>query len=133
EYIQPYHARLIEIAKAFHQPVMYHSDGAMYPLIPELIDLGVDVLNPLQPNAKDMEPERLKSEFGDRLAFHGGIDILNTLPNGSTQNVADEVCERIAVLGENGGYILASSHHIQPNTPLENILEMYRLDHRRRL
>jgi uroporphyrinogen decarboxylase len=132
EFIRPYHARLIEVAKAFNKPVMYHCDGALYPLIPALLDMGIDMLNPVQADAKGMEPETLKREFGDRLSFHGGIDIIKTLPRGTTQDVADEVCERVRVLGENGGYILASSHHIQSDTPLENVLEMYRLEHRLR-
>lgn len=132
EFIRPYHTRLIEAAKAFGKPVMYHCDGALYPLIPALLDMGIDLLNPIQADAKGMEPEKLKREFGDRLSFHGGIDIIRTLPRGSTQDVADEVCDRVRVLGENGGYILASSHHIQSDTPLENVLEMYRLAHRYR-
>ena len=78
KYIRPYHAKLIELAKAYHIPVMYHCDGSIYRLIPELIDLGVDLLNPIQPDAKDMAGYRLKEEFGRRLSFHGGIDIIKT-------------------------------------------------------
>ncbi len=125
KYIRPRHARLIEVAKEYGKPVMYHCDGAIYPLIPELIDLGVDVLNPIQADARDMDPRRLKEEFGDRLSFHGGIDIIETLPRGTTEDVANEVRERVQVLGEGGGYILASSHHIQADTPLENVFAMY--------
>lgn len=125
EFIRPRHMRIIEVAKAFQKPVMYHCDGAIYPLIPELIDMGVDVLNPVQADAKGMEPERLKADYGERLGFHGGIDIIQTLPKGSPEDVRTEVCDRIGVLGENGGYIMASSHHIQSDTPLENVLTMY--------
>jgi uroporphyrinogen decarboxylase len=124
-YIRPCHARIIEVAHAFGKPVMYHCDGAIYPLMNELIDLGVDVLNPIQPSAKDMAPGRLKAEFGERLCFHGGIDIQNTLPRGTQDEVRGEVRERVRDLGENGGYILCSSHHIQSDTPLENVLAMY--------
>jgi uroporphyrinogen decarboxylase len=106
-------------------PVMYHCDGAVYSLIVDLLEMGVDVLNPVQADAKDMQPERLKREFGNKLAFHGGIDIIRTLPQGTTEDIQREVRERIRVLGENGGYILASSHHIQSDTPVENILAMY--------
>ena len=127
KYIRPRHAKIIEVAKTYGKSVMYHCDGAIYPLIPELIDLGVDVLNPVQADAVGMEPERLKGEFGDRLSFHGGIDIIKTLPKGSVENVRAEVRERVSVLGKNGGYILASSHHIQSDTPLENVLTMYDL------
>ncbi|GIK72807.1 MAG: uroporphyrinogen decarboxylase [Chloroflexota bacterium] len=125
--IKPLHQRIIDVAKAYNKPVMYHCDGALYPLIPELIDMGVDVLNPVQADAAGMEPQRLKDEFGDRLCFHGGIDIIKTLPRGTVADVRAEVAERIRVLGRNGGYILASSHHIQSDTPLDNIFAMYDL------
>jgi uroporphyrinogen decarboxylase len=124
-YIRPYHCKLIELAKAYRVPVMYHCDGSIYRLIPELIDMGVDLLNPIQPDARDMAPERLKAEFGERLSFHGGIDIIKTLPRGSPDQVRAEVRRRVRTLGAGGGYILASSHHIQPDTPLENVLAMY--------
>lgn len=131
-FIRPFHQRIIETARSFGKSVMYHCDGAIYPLIGELIDMGVDVLNPIQPNAKDMAPARLKAEFGDRLAFHGGIDIVGTLPKGTPEEVRNEVRQRVRDLGEGGGYILASSHHIQADTPIQNILAMYALELRRR-
>ena len=125
--IKPLHQRIIDVAKTFGKPVMYHCDGALYPLIPELIDMGVDLLNPVQADAAGMDPQRLKDEFGDRLSFHGGIDIIKTLPRGSVGDVKAEVAERMRVLGRNGGYILASSHHIQSDTPLDNVYAMYNL------
>lgn len=130
DYIRPCHARIIEVAKQFGKPVMYHCDGALYPLLPEMIDMGIDLLNPVQADAKGMAPETLKSEFGDRLSFHGGIDIIKTLPRGTADDVRHEVAERIRVLGENGGYIMASSHHIQSDTPLQNVHAMYDLSNR---
>jgi uroporphyrinogen decarboxylase len=123
--IRPHHARLVELAHGRGIPVMYHCDGAVAPLIPELIELGVDVLNPIQPDARGMDPRALKDAFGDRLAFHGGVDIVTTLPHGTPDEVADEVRHRVDVLGENGGYVLCSSHHVQPDTPVENVLAMY--------
>jgi len=128
--IKPLHQRIIDVAKAHGVPVMYHCDGALYPLLPELIDMGVDVLNPVQADAAGMDPQRLKDEFGDRLSFHGGIDIIKTLPKGRVADVKAEVAERRRVLGKNGGYILASSHHIQSDTPLENVFAMYDMDGR---
>jgi len=125
KHIKPRHAKLIEAAKSRGIAVMYHCDGAIAPHIPELIEIGVDLLNPVQADAPGMAPERLKAEFGDRLSFHGGVDIIKTLPRGAVADVQAEVCERIEVLGKNGGYIVASSHHIQPDTPLENVLAMY--------
>jgi uroporphyrinogen decarboxylase len=126
--IRPCHKRLIEAAKRHGAKVMYHSDGALRPLIERLIDLGVDVLNPLQPDAAGMEPEGLRKDFGDRLCFHGGIDIIELLPRGTTEQVRRQVLQIVSALGKNGGYILASSHHIQADTPLENVLAMYDLE-----
>ena len=128
--IRPRHQQIIDVAKSFDMPVMYHCDGALAPLLPDLIDMGIDVLNPVQADAKGMEPEKLKQEFGDRLSFHGGIDIIKTLPRGTVDEVKAEVAERIRVLGQNGGYVLASSHHIQSDTPLDNIFAMYDLANR---
>lgn len=127
-FIRPRHSRIIDVAKSFKKPVMYHCDGAIYFLIPELIEMGVDVLNPIQTDAKGMQALRLKEEFGDRLCFHGGIDIIELLPKGSVEDVRSAVRESVRVLGAQGGYILSSSHHIQPDTPLENITAMYDLE-----
>ncbi len=125
KYVKPCHERIIAVARSRGVPVMYHCDGAIYPLVPELIEMGVDLLNPIQTDAAGMDPVRLKEEFGDRLSFHGGIDIIKTLPTGSPEDVREEVVERIRVLGRDGGYILASSHHIQSDTPIANVLAMY--------
>ena len=104
---------------------MYHSDGAVFDLIPDLLDMGVSLLNPIQPDAKGMEPELLKDSFGEQLAFHGGVDIARLLPSGEPAQVQAKVRHLVQTLGEGGGYILAGSHHIQANTPVENILAMY--------
>ena len=125
EHIRPRHVQLTQLAHAYGKPVMYHCDGAIAPLIPDLIDMGVDVLNPIQPDAKGMDIQILKQEFGDRLAFHGGLDIRNVLPHGTPEEVAAEVRRCVGLLGENGGYILCSAHHIQPDTPVENVLAMH--------
>ena len=125
QYVQPRHARLFEVAKKYHKKIMYHCDGSIYPLIPDLIEMGVDLLNPVQVDAKNMEDWRLKDEFGDMLCFHGGIDNIHTLPFGTPQEVQKEVKDRIHVLGKNGGYIATSTHHIQSNTPPENVNAMY--------
>jgi uroporphyrinogen decarboxylase len=126
-FIKPYHQRIIDAAKSAGKKVMYHCDGAILSLVPELIDMGIDVLDPIQPTAKDMQPERLKVEFGERLCFHGGVDIVGTLPRGTPDEVRAEVRARAKTLGANGGYILSSSHHIQSDTPLANVLAMYEL------
>jgi len=123
--VKPHHQRIIDLIHSYNKPVMYHCDGAIAPLIPELIEIGVDVLNPIQPDSKGMEPAGLKIQYGKELTFHGGVDIIETLPRGSVEQVRDEVRARAQVLGQGEGYIVCSSHHIQPDTPLENVLAMY--------
>ncbi|MCC7161799.1 MAG: hypothetical protein IT331_04855 [Anaerolineae bacterium] len=125
ELVRPCHERIIRVAKKYNKPVMYHCDGAISYLIPDLIEMGVDLLNPIQPDSPGMECERLKRDFGDRIAFHGGIDIIKTLPRGTVEDVRAEVRDRVQILGANGGYVMCSSHHIQSDTPLENIFAMY--------
>jgi len=102
--------------------VAYHSDGNIYPIIEELIEIGVDVLNPIQPACID--PAQVKSDFGDRLCFWGTIDEQYTLPFGSQDDVRREVRERVRTIGEGGGLILGPTHHVQLDTPLENFWTM---------
>jgi uroporphyrinogen decarboxylase len=127
-YILPRHQRLNAAIRAAAYPVkiMYHSCGSVFRLIGAFIDeMGIDVLNPLQPRAAEMDMGRIKSEFGDRLSFHGGVDIQQTLPHGTPEEVQAEVRERCRILGPGGGYICTSAHYIQADTPLENIVAMY--------
>jgi uroporphyrinogen decarboxylase len=123
--IRPRQQKIFDQVHRYGKLVMYHCDGAIAPLIPELIEIGVDVLNPIQPDARGMDSAGLKQQFGSQLTFHGGVDIIRTLPRGNVQDVQAEVRQRVRVLGEGGGYILCSSHHIQADTPLQNILAMY--------
>jgi uroporphyrinogen decarboxylase len=102
--------------------VAYHSDGCIYPIIPDLIEIGLDVLNPIQPAS--MDPARLKHEYGDKLCFWGTIDEQYTLPLGSADEVRAEVRSRIEVLGKDGGLILGPTHHVQLDTPMENFWAM---------
>ena len=101
--------------------IAYHSCGSIFPIIPDLIEIGLDVLNPIQPRAKDMDLAKLKQKFGDELVFFGGVDEQKVLPFGDTKQVEDEVKLRIAQAGQGGGFIIAPAHNIQPDTPLENI------------
>ena len=89
--------------------------------IPGLIDMGIDMLEALQFDARGMDPVKMKQSFGDRLCFHGGISVQKTLPLGSAEEVRAEVKERKKILGMNGGYVLAPSHAVQAGTPAENI------------
>ena len=120
--IKPHHVRMNKAIHEFGAKIMYHSCGSVGKLIPGLIDMGIDVLEPLQFDAKDMDPVALKAMYGGRLCFHGGVSVQKTLPFGTPQEVRQEVRDRIRVLGRNGGYILSSSHTIQANTPPENIM-----------
>jgi len=124
--VKPYHARLVE---TFHRhtdaAVIMHNCGAIRPLLGDLIDCGIDVINPVQVNAVGMDPGELKSEFGKALCFWGGIDTQGVLPHGSPADVAEEVRNRIADLGRGGGYVLAAVHNIQREVPPENIAAMY--------
>ncbi len=126
QHILPRHQRLNAAIRAFDVKIMYHSCGAIYPLIPALVrELGIDVLNPLQPRADGMDLARIKREFGSKVALHGAIDIQHTLPHGTPQQVQAEVRARCHTLGRGGGYILAAAHYIQNDTPTENILAMF--------
>lgn len=128
ECILPRHQRLNAAIRGANYPVkiMYHSCGAVFPLIGAFADeMGIDVLNPLQPRAAGMDMTRIKDEFGGRLAFHGAVDIQRTLPYGAPAKVRAEVRELCRVLGRSGGYVCASAHYIQADTPLENIVAMY--------
>jgi len=128
--IRPCHQRLIDVARQSGKKVMYHSDGAMRPVIGDLIEMGVDVLNPIQPGVTGMAAPGLKADFGSRLSFHGGVDIVGVLPKGSPEDVRRAARQLVADLGAEGGYIMASSHHIQSDTPLANVLALYELGNR---
>ena len=103
-----------------------HSCGSIYQLIPDFIDAGFDVLNPVQCSAAEMEPQRLKDEFGDQLVFWGGgVDTQKTLPFGTPKEVYNEVRNRIEIFNRNGGFVFNSIHNVQSNVPTENILAMF--------
>lgn len=103
--------------------IAYHSDGNIYPIIGDFIEIGLDILNPIQP--KSMDPARLKREFGKKLAFWGTIDIQEVLPFGSPADVVNEVKLRLQTVGKGGGFIIGPTHNIQPQTPIENIMAFY--------
>ena len=113
-------AEYIAIAKSNGVRVVHHTCGAVRPLIPLMIERGLDVLQSVQPEAQDMAPGQLKAEFGDQLSFHGGISIQQTMPFGSPDDVRNEVREVIEALAPGGGYILCTSHNVQADTPVDN-------------
>lgn len=114
-----------EIKKNFDVQIFFHSCGSVVDLIPELIDIGVNILDPIQVKARGMEIGSLKEMFGQQIVFHGGIDIQDLLPHGSEEDVRAEVRRTVSILGKNGGYILAPTHSLQSDTPVENIITMY--------
>ncbi len=124
-FITPALRRLADTVHGEGVKLLFHSCGSIREVIPELIEAGVDILNPIQPAARGMEPEGLKRSFGDRLAFHGGIDIQYLLPLESAEAVRRETRRRAEILGQGGGYILAPSHNLQEDIPVENIRAMY--------
>jgi uroporphyrinogen decarboxylase len=125
-FFKPRMAKFISTLKDINPDlkVAYHSDGFILPIIPDLIEIGLDVLNPLQP--RSMDPQRLKNEFGDRLCFWGSIDEQHTLPFGTPADVQREVLGRLKGLGQNGGLIIGPTHHVQLDTPMENFWAMVR-------
>jgi uroporphyrinogen decarboxylase len=120
--IKPHHMRLNRTLHNYGVKIMYHTDGAVMDAVDGLVDMGIDILEALQFDATGMDPKTLKKRWGNKLCFHGGVSVQKTLPYGTPDEVRKEVRERINVLGENGGYILAPSHVIQGGTPPENII-----------
>jgi len=124
--IRPHLTRIITLAHDYGVKVMMHSCGSVRALIPNLIEAGVDILDVLQPDAEGMEPSQLKREFQGKAIFHGMISITGVLAHGNVKDVRKEVIERLRIMKPGGGYMLAPTHYIQSNTPVENIIEMYK-------
>lgn len=123
-FLKPRMATFIAGLKALNPAikVAYHSDGNILPIIPELIEVGVDILNPIQPAC--MDPTEIKRQFGDRLCFWGSIDEQHTLPYGTPEDVRQEVLLRLRTIGKGGGLIIGPTHHVQLDTPMENFWAM---------
>ncbi|MFC1692597.1 uroporphyrinogen decarboxylase family protein [Candidatus Latescibacterota bacterium] len=126
KFFKPRYAGLIQAFREIKPDVKiaYHSDGNIESLLPEYIEIGVDVLNAVQP--KSMNTAHLKKRFGNKLSFWGTVDIQEVLPFGTVEDVVDEVKKRIQMAGQGGGLIIGPSHNIQPDVPLDNILAFYR-------
>ena len=125
KYFAPTLKELIDLADSYGATLILHSCGSVIDLIPDFIEMGLKVLDPIQTSAKNMDIRVLKERFGDKLTFHGAIDTQVTLPRSSAAEIKEIVKETINVLGKGGGYFFSSSHRIQPDTPLENIIAMY--------
>ncbi len=101
--------------------IAWHSCGSIIPIIEDFAEIGLDILNPIQPLAEGMDPQFLKDNYGDKLCFFGGIDIQNLMPKGTPSEIKKEVKRRMSILGKGGGYIVAPAHNIQDDTSVENI------------
>ena len=125
ELVKPVNARMVAAVKELSNArILLHSCGSIAPMIPDIVDMGIHALNPVQVSADNMEPGTLKAEFGDRLAFWGGIDTQDILPFKSPGEVRQHVEYIIDTLGKGGGYILSTVHNIQDQVPPENIVAM---------
>lgn len=130
EFVVPYLEKFVGIAHKHNKKFLLHCCGSVRPLLPMIIDAGVDMLEPIQIRAEGMDPHGLKKDFGKDLCFYGGVDLQQILCKGTPQQVADEVKRLIDILGENGGYIIGPGHtYIQVDAPLENIMAMYDTAH----
>ena len=126
EFVVPYLTRMVERVHRAGKRFLLHVCGAVRPLLPLIIEAGVDMLEPVQVRAEGMAPEGLKRDFGRDICFYGGVDLQEVLCRATPEGVAEEVRHLIDVLGEEGGYILGPGHtYIQVDAPMENILAMY--------
>ena len=124
-HIRPRHQRFVDLAKSFDLPVMIHSCGSSSWAYPDFIDMGIDAVDTLQPEARDMEPAYLKAAFGDRLAFHGCISTAGPVARGTVEET-EEYCRRtLEIMMPGGGYCFAPTHSLQDDSPTENVVAMY--------
>jgi len=124
-FFRPRIQKFIDLAHNYGAKAMLHSCGSTRILQPQLIEMGLDILDAVQPEPVGMDPEELKREFGDKLTYCGMISTQQTLPRGTVDQCRAEARHRIEVIGKGGGYIFAPAHCIQPDTPLENVLAIY--------
>jgi uroporphyrinogen decarboxylase len=129
-HVKPWLRKMIELTHSYGLWAFHHDDGAIRPLLPDLIEIGVDVLNPIQWRCKGMEREALATDFGKDLVFHGGVDNQQTLPFGTPADVAQQVRENLAAFAPCKGYVVAPCHNLQANTPTANVVAMYEAAHR---
>ena len=126
EMIKPHYARLCAwIHRNTQWKTFLHCCGSIYGLIPHMIEAGIDILNPIQTSAANMQPERLKAEFGGKIIFWGGgCDTQRVLPTATPEEIREHVRERLAIFAPGGGYVFNQVHNIQTNVPVENVIAM---------
>ncbi len=124
-FLRPGFERFVQLGRQFGCRVAHHSCGSIRPIIADMIDCGLDILNPVQPDVADMDRGQLKRDFGKHLTFHGSISIQRTLPRGTADEIRAEVRERFRTLGPGGGFVFCTAHNIQPDTPIDNVLTLF--------
>jgi uroporphyrinogen decarboxylase len=130
KWILPYEKQLVDVAKKMTKAKLsIHCCGACYDLLPGFLEVGYEILNPVQTRAKNMEAWRLKRDYGDRLTFYGGVDIQRLLPFGTEEDIRRGVKDLIKSLAPGGGFLFATSHNIEPDTPPKNIVAMFDAAH----
>ena len=130
KWILPYEKQLVDVAKKMTKAKLsIHCCGSCYDLLPGFLEVGYEILNPVQTRAKNMEAWRLKRDYGDRLTFYGGVDIQRLLPFGTEEDIRRGVKDLIKSLAPRGGFLFATSHNIEPDTPPKNIVAMFDAAH----
>jgi uroporphyrinogen decarboxylase len=124
-FFKPGFKKYIEVAHAYNIKVMHHTCGAVRELIPDFIECGLDILQSLQPRASGMDFKELKREFGKDICFHGSMDIQQTIPFGTVQDIRNEVKDRMEAGKPHGGFIICTAHNIQADTPVKNVLALF--------
>ncbi|MBL7210784.1 MAG: hypothetical protein ISS61_00235 [Desulfobacteraceae bacterium] len=125
EMIKPYYKEYFTFLKEKTEAkLLYHCCGGVEPFLEDLIEAGIDIINPVQTTAGGMDPANLKEKYGDRIVFWGGIDTQRILPKGTPGEVQEETQKMLRIMGSGGGYVLAAVHNVQPDTPPENIMAM---------
>jgi len=130
KWILPYEKQLVDVAKKMTRAKLsIHCCGSCYDLLPGFLEVGYEILNPVQTRAKNMEAWRLKRDYGDRFTFYGGVDIQRLLPFGTEEDIRRGVKDLIRSLAPGGGFLFATSHNIEPDTPPKNIVAMFDAAH----
>ena len=127
-YFKPWYAKIFSVIKKQKSDlyIFFHTCGSSRYVLPDLIESGIDILNPVQFSSKDMDPVQLKKDFGKDITFWGGgVDTQRVLPRGTVQQVKDDVKKRIEQFGDGGGFVFNTVHNIQPDVPPENLMAMW--------
>ena len=125
KHLQPYHQKFVDLAKAYNLPVMIHSCGSSSWAFNDFIEMGIEVVDTLQPEAKDMAPAYLKETYGDKLAFHGSISTAGPVASGTVAETIADARQILEIMMPGGGYAFSPTHMLQDNSPTENVIALY--------